>query len=82
MATDLTYTAVFEEVEDGWTQARIAEVPGVITAGSNRQEARDLLQDALREYFASFMEPRDDLDGIDDRELLRVELVDVPSVSN
>lgn len=74
MAHDLAYTAVFEEVEEGWTQARIAEVPGVITAGQSRGEAKELLQDALREYLASFMEPVSGLDKASDHEQLVVEL--------
>lgn len=78
MAHDLAYTAVFEQVEDGWTQARIAEVPGVITAGRSRGEAKDLLQDALREYLASFMEPAEGLHGIEDREQVVLELISAP----
>lgn len=81
MAHDLAYTAVFEEVEGGWTQARIAEIPGVITAGQSREEARALLQDALREYLASFMEPIAGLDEIGDREQLVVELTAAPKTS-
>jgi predicted RNase H-like HicB family nuclease len=81
MAHDLAYTAVFEEVEGGWTQARIAEIPGVITAGQSREEARALLQDALREYLASFMEPIVGLDGIGDREQLVIELTAAPKAS-
>jgi predicted RNase H-like HicB family nuclease len=81
MAHDLAYTAVFEEVEGGWTQARIAEIPGVITAGESRGEARELLQDALREYLASFMEPIAGLDEVEDREQLVVELIAAPEAS-
>ncbi|MBS1863458.1 MAG: type II toxin-antitoxin system HicB family antitoxin [Actinobacteria bacterium] len=47
-------TAVYEPVEDGWIQAHFVELPGVITAGRSREEARILLRDALREYLASF----------------------------
>jgi predicted RNase H-like HicB family nuclease len=73
--SELSYTAVYEEVDNGWTQARILEVPSVITAGASRDEARELLRDALREYLASFMES--DREGADrgDREQLRVELI-------
>lgn len=72
---ELAYTVVYEEVEGGWTQARVAELPGVITVGPSRDEARDLLRDALREYLASFMEGESgELSG-EDREQLRVELV-------
>jgi predicted RNase H-like HicB family nuclease len=81
MAHDLAYTAVFEEVEGGWTQARIAEVPGVITAGQTRWEAKELLQDALREYLASFMEPITGPDETGDREQLVVELIAAPEAS-
>ena len=48
MAQNLT--VVFEQVEDGWVQARIAEIPAVITVGRDREEARSLVEDALREY--------------------------------
>jgi len=72
---DLSYTAVYEEVDDGWTQGRIVEIPGVITAAASRDEARDLLRDALREYLASFMENDPALAGSGDREQLRVKLV-------
>jgi predicted RNase H-like HicB family nuclease len=46
-------TAIYEPVEDGWTQARLAELPAVITAAPSRDEARELLVDALREYLLS-----------------------------
>jgi predicted RNase H-like HicB family nuclease len=72
---ELSYTAVYEEVDDGWTQGRIVEIPGVITAAASREEARELLRDALREYLASFRENDPDLARSGDREQLRVELV-------
>jgi predicted RNase H-like HicB family nuclease len=50
---ELTWTGVFETVENGWVQARVAEVPGVITAGPTYDDARSLLVDALREYLLS-----------------------------
>lgn len=49
--TILELTAIFESVDDGWVQGRIAQLPAVITAGRSIEEARDLLADALREYF-------------------------------
>jgi predicted RNase H-like HicB family nuclease len=73
--SELSYTAAFEQVENGWIQARIVEVPGVITVGPSRDEARELLRDALREYLASFMESDRDEAPSDDREQLRVELL-------
>ncbi len=46
-------TAVYEEVENGWVQARLKEFPGVITAAPSQEEAREGLLDALREYLRS-----------------------------
>jgi predicted RNase H-like HicB family nuclease len=47
---EVKLTAIYEPVEAGWVQARIEELPGVITAGRTREEAKELLLDALREY--------------------------------
>lgn len=57
MAESLSLTAVYETVENGWVHARIAEIPGVITAAPNRARAEEMLLDALREYVLSFTEP-------------------------
>jgi predicted RNase H-like HicB family nuclease len=53
----VTFTAIYETVENGWVQARLVEIPGVITAGATRDEAEAMLVDALREYLLSFAEP-------------------------
>lgn len=50
MASRVSLTAVYEPVENGWTQARIEELPEVITAAPTLEEAKELLADALREY--------------------------------
>ena len=47
---EFTLTVVYEPVEEGWVQARIAELPAVITVGHDHDEARALVVDALREY--------------------------------
>lgn len=57
MTSVLTLTALYEEVEGGWVQARLVEIPGVITAAPTQAEVQDLLVDALREYLLSFTEP-------------------------
>jgi hypothetical protein len=49
MTGRLVLTAVYEQVEDGWTQARIEQLPTVVTAA----EAKELLVDALYEYLLS-----------------------------
>jgi predicted RNase H-like HicB family nuclease len=50
MPSSFELTAVFEPVEDGWIQARIAEIPGVITAAPDMESAKEMLADGLREY--------------------------------
>jgi predicted RNase H-like HicB family nuclease len=50
MVSRLQFTAMFETVEDGWIQARIKEIPGVITVGATLDAAIELLPDALNEY--------------------------------
>jgi predicted RNase H-like HicB family nuclease len=57
MAHEVTLTAIYEIVDDGWIQARIQELPEVITAAPTREEAEELLQDALLEYLTSLSEP-------------------------
>ncbi len=46
----LRLTPVYEDVEGGWTQVRLRELPAVITVAATRAEARLQLVDALREY--------------------------------
>jgi len=67
-----TLTLVFEPVEDGWVMARIAELPAVITQGRNRDDAREMLADALREYLAATGQPAVDIGA--DHELVTVSL--------
>lgn len=37
----LRLTVVYERAENGWTTATIPAVPGTISAGRNRREARE-----------------------------------------
>jgi predicted RNase H-like HicB family nuclease len=53
MTVRLVFTAVYEQVEDGWTQAHIEQLPAVITAAPTAAEAKELLVDALSEYLLS-----------------------------
>jgi len=57
MSTRLTLTAIYEQVEEGWVQARLAELPAVITAAPTLEEAKDWLGDALSEYLLSLSDP-------------------------
>jgi hypothetical protein len=49
----ISLSIVYEPVESGWVQARIEGIPEVITAGPSKDEARELVLDALREYLLS-----------------------------
>jgi predicted RNase H-like HicB family nuclease len=54
MSRHVAFTAVYEEVEGGWVQARLVEIPGVITVAPTRDEATESLLDAFAEYVRSF----------------------------
>lgn len=57
VTSTLSWTAVFDTVENGWVHGRVAELPGVITAAPTLAEAKTNLVDALHEYLASLAEP-------------------------
>ena len=57
----VSYTVIFEEVGGGWIQARLHELPAVVTAAPSREQAAEDVVDALREYLLSLRdvpEPR------------------------
>jgi predicted RNase H-like HicB family nuclease len=56
MTARVSFTAVYEPVDNGWIQAHLAELPGVITAAPTQAEAKELLADALREYLLALGE--------------------------
>ena len=70
----LHLTAVFEPVENGWVQARVPEIPGVITAAPTHDEARELLLDAVREFLLSFLSDPSDASASAAHESLTVTL--------
>lgn len=78
MAAPLTLTAVYEPVEQGWVQARVRELPAVITAAPTRAEARTMLEDAVREYLLAMLDPErvDQLPADVEREQLAVTIGD------
>jgi predicted RNase H-like HicB family nuclease len=43
----LKLTIVYEEGDDGWIVVSIPEVPGVLSQGRTREEAREMVLDAL-----------------------------------
>lgn len=48
MTATLQLTVHFEDAGDGWVLATIAEVPGAISQGRTREQARENVIDALR----------------------------------
>jgi hypothetical protein len=66
----ISISIVYEPVESGWIQARIEGIREVITAGRTKDEARELVIDALREYLLSI---RGNGDAVD-RELLHLQI--------
>jgi hypothetical protein len=68
----LELSIVYEAVENGWTQARIAEYPAVITAAPTREGAKELVLDALKEYLLSLADNEPIAGGERDRVALTI----------
>lgn len=76
MTRTLSLTAVYEPVEEGWIQASIEELPGVITAAPSLEEAKEMLLDALHEYLLALgmgVEPSPPAEGAS-RDTLEISL--------
>ena len=50
---DTKLTIIYEKGEDGFWVASIAEVPGAISQGKSKEEAKDNVLDALDELMAA-----------------------------
>lgn len=48
MSDALRFTIHYSDAGDGWTMAQVEEVPGAISQGRTRDEARENVIDALR----------------------------------
>ena len=48
MADTLRFTIHYSDGGDGWIMAQVEEVPGAISQGRTREEARENVVDALR----------------------------------
>lgn len=60
MAASVDFTIAFDEPdEDGWVVARVLEVPGALSQGRTREEARENVIDALQ----TVLTPDDELVG-------------------
>lgn len=71
MAASVDFTISFDRPdEDGWIVARVLEIPGALSQGRTREEARENVLDALR----TVLTPDEELAGEtadSDREHLR-----------
>jgi predicted RNase H-like HicB family nuclease len=60
VAPSIDFTIAFDEPdEDGWIVARVLEVPGALSQGRTRAEARENVLDALQ----TVLTPDDELSG-------------------
>lgn len=46
-------TIIYEWSDDGWWAAEVAEVPGAISQGRTREEAKENVLDAMEEILAA-----------------------------
>jgi predicted RNase H-like HicB family nuclease len=42
------FTAIYEHTDDGWWIVSVPEIPGAHSQGRTREEAREMIQDAVR----------------------------------
>jgi predicted RNase H-like HicB family nuclease len=71
MSDKLRMTITYDEPdEDGWIVARVVEVPGAVSQGRTRSEARDNVVDALR----LMLSPDDEEGNADESLELHVQL--------
>jgi predicted RNase H-like HicB family nuclease len=52
----LDLTIVYEPGEDGWITVSIPEVPGVLSQGRTREEARKMILSALNDWLRFYVE--------------------------
>jgi predicted RNase H-like HicB family nuclease len=71
MAASVDFTIAFDNPDEaGWIVARVLEIPGAVSQGRNRKEARENVLDALQ----TVLTPDEELSGeasASDREHLR-----------
>jgi predicted RNase H-like HicB family nuclease len=70
MSDALRFTIRFSDGGEGWVMAQIEEVPGAISQGRTRAEARGNVIDALR----LMLKPDSDQPADPDRELIEIPL--------
>ncbi len=73
MNDSLQLTIVYEDGDDGWIIASIPEVPGTISQGRTREEARENVIDALQLMLSP--ETSDERDESSDSEALTLRIM-------
>jgi predicted RNase H-like HicB family nuclease len=56
MSEPLNLTIVYEPDEDGWIVVSIPELPGVLSQGKTRKEAREMILSALNDWLRFYVE--------------------------
>lgn len=56
MQDPLNLTIVYEPGDDGWIVVSIPEVPGVLSQGRTREEAREMILSALNDWLRFYVE--------------------------
>lgn len=54
--TALNLTIVYESGDDGWITVSIPEVPGVLSQGRTREEAREMILSALNDWLRFYVD--------------------------
>jgi predicted RNase H-like HicB family nuclease len=55
MSESVEFTVIYVDAGDGWVMARVAEVPDVITQDETVEEARGMVQSALRDWLEFYV---------------------------
>ena len=48
------YQVLYQEVEDGWVMASVPDLPGAVTQGRDRDEARMMIREAVELLLESY----------------------------
>ncbi len=54
--TVISQAVIYQTVEDGWVMATVPELPGAVTQGRTRDEARTMIREAVELLLRSYRE--------------------------
>ena len=55
VSEQLTFHVDYADAGDGWTLARVREIPAIVTQGATVDEARDMVRSALRDWLEHYV---------------------------